>query len=99
MRAFLLGAADDVRGFALAGVPGLACSTREDVERAAAALKERTDLALVLVAGNVVMIFLEGLTVSVQVLRLEYYEFFGKFFRGGGEPYAPLTLMRRVDHA
>ena len=48
----------------------------------------------VLVAGNVGMIFLEGLTVSVQVLRLEYYEFFGKFFRGGGEPYRPLMFAR-----
>ena len=45
-----------------------------------------------LVAGNAVMILLEGLTVTVQVLRLEYYEFFGKFFRGGGEPYRPLML-------
>ena len=45
-----------------------------------------------LVIGNVVLILLEGLTVSVQVLRLEYYEFFGKFFRGGGEMYRPLTL-------
>ncbi len=53
---------------------------------------------LVLVAGNVVMIFLEGLTVSVQVLRLEYYEFFGKFFRGGGEPYRPL-MFARVEKA
>ena len=49
---------------------------------------------ITLVAGNVVMIFLEGLTVSVQVLRLEYYEFFGKFFRGGGEPYRPLMLRK-----
>jgi V/A-type H+-transporting ATPase subunit I len=47
---------------------------------------------LMLIAGNAVMILLEGLTVSVQVLRLEYYEFFGKFFRGGGEPYRPLML-------
>jgi V/A-type H+-transporting ATPase subunit I len=47
-----------------------------------------------LIAGNVVMIFLEGLTVSVQVLRLEYYEFFGKFFRGGGELYRPLMLRK-----
>ena len=45
-----------------------------------------------LVAGNVAIILLEGLTVSVQALRLEYYEFFGKFFRGGGEPYRPLML-------
>lgn len=52
-------------------------------------------LAIVsLVAGNIVMIFLEGLTVSVQVLRLEYYEFFGKFFKGGGELYRPLMLRK-----
>lgn len=50
-----------------------------------------------LVAGNIVIIFLEGLTVSVQVLRLEYYEFFGKFFRGGGEPYRPLMLRPRAQ--
>lgn len=48
---------------------------------------------LALVAGNAVVILLEGLTVSVQALRLEYYEFFGKFFRGGGEPYRPLMLV------
>lgn len=46
----------------------------------------------VLVAGNVAVILLEGLTITVQVLRLEYYEFFGKFFRGGGELYRPLML-------
>ncbi|MGE5277735.1 MAG: V-type ATP synthase subunit I [Acidobacteriota bacterium] len=46
----------------------------------------------VLVAGNILIIFLEGLVVSVQALRLEYYEFFSKFFRGGGEPYRPLML-------
>lgn len=49
------------------------------------------------VAGNALVILLEGLTVSVQILRLEYYEFFGKFFRGGGEPYAPLTLRPRSE--
>jgi V/A-type H+-transporting ATPase subunit I len=47
----------------------------------------------VLIVGNAVLILLEGLTVSVQVLRLEYYEFFGKFFRGGGELYRPLMLQ------
>ncbi|HLJ73457.1 MAG TPA: V-type ATPase 116kDa subunit family protein, partial [Thermoanaerobaculia bacterium] len=47
-------------------------------------------LAVVIqIAGNALVILLEGLIVSVQVLRLEYYEFFGKFFRSGGERYAP----------
>ncbi len=47
---------------------------------------------LALVAGNGAVVLLEGLTVSVQVLRLEYYEFFTKFFHGGGEPFRPLML-------
>jgi hypothetical protein len=47
---------------------------------------------LTIVAGNAVIILLEGLTISVQVLRLEYYEFFTRFFRGGGDPYRPLSL-------
>lgn len=50
-------------------------------------------VALVHVAGNVVMVVLEGLVVSVQAVRLQFYEFFSKFFRGGGVPYRPLTLQ------
>lgn len=44
---------------------------------------------LVLVLGNVVIILLEGLVVTIQALRLEYYEFFGKFFKGLGSKYKP----------
>jgi V/A-type H+-transporting ATPase subunit I len=40
---------------------------------------------LVVAVGNIVIILLEGLVVSIQVIRLEYYEFFSKFFRGGGD--------------
>jgi V/A-type H+/Na+-transporting ATPase subunit I len=39
---------------------------------------------LVLVGGNALTILFEGLTVTVQPLRLEYYEFFRKFFTRGG---------------
>ncbi|MBN1931517.1 MAG: hypothetical protein JW786_07925 [Desulfobacterales bacterium] len=42
---------------------------------------------LVVTAGNAVIILLEGLVVSIQIVRLEYYEFFTKFFRGGGEQF------------
>jgi V/A-type H+-transporting ATPase subunit I len=44
---------------------------------------------MVLAVGNMVIIVLEGLVVSIQVIRLEYYEFFSKFFRGGGEKFKP----------
>jgi V/A-type H+-transporting ATPase subunit I len=47
---------------------------------------------LVLVLGNAVIIGLEGLIVAVQSIRLEYYEFFSKFYSGGGEEYRPLRF-------
>jgi V/A-type H+-transporting ATPase subunit I len=47
---------------------------------------------LVIIAGNVVAIILEGIIASVQALRLEYYEFFGKFFSGSGRPFDPFRL-------
>jgi V/A-type H+-transporting ATPase subunit I len=47
---------------------------------------------VVLVLGNLFVIGLEGFIVTIQTMRLHYYEFFSKFFRGGGSPYEPLTL-------
>jgi len=35
----------------------------------------------------------EGMIVAIQTLRLEYYEFFSKFFSGGGVRHSPLTLI------
>lgn len=47
---------------------------------------------LVLILGNALIIALEGLIVSIQAMRLEYYEFFSKFFRGGGKVYEPFGI-------
>jgi V/A-type H+-transporting ATPase subunit I len=44
------------------------------------------------VLGNLFVIGLEGFIVTIQTMRLHYYEFFSKFFRGGGSPYEPLAL-------
>lgn len=46
----------------------------------------------VAVGGNAVALILEGVVVAVQVLRLEYYEFFGKFFSGSGAPFTPFAF-------
>lgn len=46
----------------------------------------------VVVLGNLFVIGLEGFIVTIQTMRLHYYEFFSKFFRGGGSAYEPLTL-------
>jgi V/A-type H+-transporting ATPase subunit I len=46
----------------------------------------------VVVLGNLFVIALEGFIVTIQTMRLHYYEFFSKFFLGGGAEYQPLTL-------
>jgi V/A-type H+-transporting ATPase subunit I len=51
---------------------------------------------LVIILGNAVAIALEGIVASVQALRLEYYEFFGKFFSGGGQPFKPFRLQTKT---
>lgn len=52
---------------------------------------------LILIAGNVLVIALEGLSAGIQSLRLNYYEFFSKFFNGKGIAYSPVSL-RTQDH-
>ena len=47
---------------------------------------------IVVLIGNIIIIGFEGLIVGIQTMRLEYYEFFSKFFTGGGSRYEPLTL-------
>ena len=51
---------------------------------------------LVIVLGNILVIALEGLVVFVQCLRLEYYEFFGKFFGGSGKKYKPFRIEQEA---
>lgn len=48
---------------------------------------------LVVILGNLFVIGFEGMIVGIQTLRLEYYEFFSKFFSGGGRQYHPLALI------
>jgi len=47
---------------------------------------------LVVILGNMLIIFLEGLVVTIQSLRLNYYEFFSKFFMAGKELYKPVRM-------
>jgi V/A-type H+-transporting ATPase subunit I len=52
---------------------------------------------LIHVLGNVGIIALEGLIVTIQAIRLEYYEFFGKFFVSGGVAYKPLGINAQLS--
>ncbi|WP_303860519.1 V-type ATP synthase subunit I [Alkalibaculum bacchi] len=47
---------------------------------------------LIYILGNIFIIILEGVIVAIQVLRLEYYELFSKYFIGGGEEFKATKL-------
>ena len=49
---------------------------------------------IILIIGNMVIVCLEGLIVFIQTLRLEYYEFFGKFYKGGGSAFKPVGWQK-----
>ena len=46
----------------------------------------------VLVFGNLFVMALEGMIVGIQVLRLEFYEMFSRFYVGDGVPFEPVSF-------
>lgn len=51
---------------------------------------------VVMILGNGIIILLEGMIVAIQVVRLQYYEFFSKFFTETGVEYDPFRFKREV---
>jgi len=49
---------------------------------------------LIMILGNVIIIVLEGMIVAIQVMRLQYYEFFNKFFIETGVEFAPFRFKK-----
>jgi V/A-type H+-transporting ATPase subunit I len=47
---------------------------------------------LIYVLGNALVLLLEGMIVTIQVVRLQYYEFFSKFFGEMGREFTPFVL-------
>ncbi|WP_416838459.1 V-type ATP synthase subunit I [Haloferax sp. DFSO52] len=50
---------------------------------------------LVLVLGHILVLALGVTSAGLQAVRLEYVEFFGKFFQGGGRTYEPFGYERQ----
>ena len=55
---------------------------------------KRLILFVIVIFGNVIIIGLEGLIVSIQTIRLEYYEFFSKFFIQKGKKFIPFKIEK-----
>lgn len=47
---------------------------------------------LIVVLGNLFVVLLEGLIVSIQALRLIYYEIFSRFYQSNGKPFNPVKV-------
>jgi V/A-type H+-transporting ATPase subunit I len=50
---------------------------------------------LIMIVGNAIIIVLEGMIVAIQVVRLQYYEFFNKFFIETGVEFAPFRFRTK----
>ena len=48
---------------------------------------------VMMVIGNLFVTVLEGLLVAIQVLRLEFYEMFSRFYDGDGKQFTPAVLQ------
>ena len=44
------------------------------------------------VFGNILVMGIEGFLVAIQVLRLEFYEIFNRFYEGGGSDFKPVEI-------
>lgn len=53
----------------------------------------------VIIAGNLFVILLEGLVVTIQSIRLQYYELFSKYFPGDGVLYQPFSIGETPHHS
>lgn len=52
---------------------------------------------IVFVVGNLFVMGLEGLIVGIQVLRLEFYEIFSRFYEGDGKEFRPVVVSYKID--
>lgn len=47
---------------------------------------------VVIVLGNAFVMCMEGLIVAIQIIRLEFYEIFSRFYTGEGKPFQPVGV-------
>lgn len=52
---------------------------------------------VVMILGNLFVMCLEGLIAGIQVLRLEFYEIFSRFYSGDGKEYEPAAMSCKLS--
>lgn len=86
--------------FVRVGAFALAHSALESaIITVAAGIQSGVASACVLVVGNLLIVVLEGLVVSVQTTRLVLFEFFMRFYGGHGQPFRPAAVPPDQRHS
>ncbi len=52
---------------------------------------------LVIILGNIFVCAMEGLIVGIQVLRLQYYELFSRYYKGTGQEFVPYKMKKAKE--
>ncbi|MGN1339728.1 MAG: V-type ATP synthase subunit I [Oscillospiraceae bacterium] len=52
---------------------------------------------IIYIIGNIIVMAIEGLLVGIQVLRLEFYEIFNRFYDGSGKSFRPVEVSFGTD--
>lgn len=50
--------------------------------------------AVTVALGNILVMVMEALLVAIQVMRLEFYEMFSRYYNGEGRPFTPLQYTK-----
>ena len=56
-------------------------------------MMDTTGHVIMVILGNLFILILEGAIVTIQALRLEYFEGFSRFYSGDGREFKPLHLQ------
>ncbi|MBQ9948203.1 MAG: ATPase, partial [Oscillospiraceae bacterium] len=49
------------------------------------------------IIGNLIVMGVEGLLVGIQILRLEFYEIFNRFYSGNGKGFRPIEIKFETE--
>ncbi len=49
------------------------------------------------IIGNLIVMGVEGLLVGIQILRLEFYEIFNRFYSGNGQSFRPVRITFETE--
>ncbi len=50
------------------------------------------------IIGNLIVMGVEGLLVGIQILRLEFYEIFNRFYSGNGKSFRPVEITFETEN-